>query len=218
MRDLELRGAGNLLGAEQSGHIVGVGFELYCQLLRQSIARLKGEPTATIIRAAVKLDFLLMGEARAGGAAVTAGSKHQDGYTALRDEEAAGGDIPPMEARIPPEYVPELRLRVDLYRRLAMAENLAAVRQLATDLQDRFGKPPEITKALLLATEIRCLAEQKQIVSVETEGSRLKLRRASGRGVSRPDDFIMLGSRFPRLTGQTALLRLSEIAVFLNNL
>jgi transcription-repair coupling factor (superfamily II helicase) len=39
MRDLELRGAGNLLGAEQSGHIVGVGFELYCQLLRQSVAR-----------------------------------------------------------------------------------------------------------------------------------------------------------------------------------
>jgi transcription-repair coupling factor (superfamily II helicase) len=45
MRDLELRGAGNLLGAEQSGHIVGVGFELYCQLLRQSVARLKGEKT-----------------------------------------------------------------------------------------------------------------------------------------------------------------------------
>jgi transcription-repair coupling factor (superfamily II helicase) len=46
MRDLELRGAGNLLGSEQSGHIVGVGFELYCQLLRQSVARLKGEKQA----------------------------------------------------------------------------------------------------------------------------------------------------------------------------
>ena len=42
MRDLELRGAGNLLGTEQSGHIIGVGFDLYCQLLRQSVARLKG--------------------------------------------------------------------------------------------------------------------------------------------------------------------------------
>ena len=69
----ELRGAGNLLGAEQSGHIVGVGFELYCQLLRQSIARLKGEPTATVIRASVKLDFLLMGEAR--GAALVAAAE-----------------------------------------------------------------------------------------------------------------------------------------------
>jgi hypothetical protein len=48
MRDLELRGAGNLLGSEQSGHIVGVGFELYCQLLRQSVARLKGEKTIRV--------------------------------------------------------------------------------------------------------------------------------------------------------------------------
>jgi transcription-repair coupling factor (superfamily II helicase) len=62
MRDLELRGAGNLLGAEQSGHIVGVGFELYCQLLRQSVARLKGEKQAAAIRATVKLDFVFVGE------------------------------------------------------------------------------------------------------------------------------------------------------------
>src|SRR4029077_12995872 len=63
MRDLELRGAGNLLGAEQSGHIVGVGFELYCQLLRQSVARLKGDKSAAAIRASVKLDFVVVGEA-----------------------------------------------------------------------------------------------------------------------------------------------------------
>jgi transcription-repair coupling factor (superfamily II helicase) len=55
MRDLELRGAGNLLGSEQSGHIVGVGFELYCQLLRQSVARLKGDKTAAAIRAATSI-------------------------------------------------------------------------------------------------------------------------------------------------------------------
>ncbi|MCC6415644.1 MAG: transcription-repair coupling factor, partial [Opitutaceae bacterium] len=62
MRDLELRGAGNLLGAQQSGHIVGVGFELYCQLLRQSFSRLKGEKHAAAIRATVKLDFVFVGE------------------------------------------------------------------------------------------------------------------------------------------------------------
>ena len=59
MRDLELRGAGNLLGAEQSGHIAGVGFELYCQLLRQSVARLKGDKHASAHRATVKLDFVV---------------------------------------------------------------------------------------------------------------------------------------------------------------
>ncbi len=66
MRDLELRGAGNLLGSQQSGHIVGVGFELYCQLLRQSVARLKGEKQAAAIRASVKLDFVYVGDSTAG--------------------------------------------------------------------------------------------------------------------------------------------------------
>ncbi|HXE42842.1 MAG TPA: TRCF domain-containing protein, partial [Candidatus Baltobacteraceae bacterium] len=58
MRDLEIRGAGNLLGAEQSGHITAVGFELYCQLLKQSVSSLKGEKIKTRVEVEVKLDFL----------------------------------------------------------------------------------------------------------------------------------------------------------------
>ena len=58
MRDLEIRGAGNLLGAEQSGHITAVGFELYCQLLKQSVAALKGEKVKPRVEVSVKLDFL----------------------------------------------------------------------------------------------------------------------------------------------------------------
>src|SRR6202012_821699 len=58
MRDLEIRGAGNLLGAEQSGHITAVGFELYCQLLKQSVASLKGEKIKPRIEVRVALDFL----------------------------------------------------------------------------------------------------------------------------------------------------------------
>src|SRR6202789_1444918 len=58
MRDLEIRGAGNLLGAEQSGHITAVGFELYCQLLKQSVASLKGEKVKQRVEVSVKLDFL----------------------------------------------------------------------------------------------------------------------------------------------------------------
>ncbi|WP_189513917.1 transcription-repair coupling factor, partial [Cerasicoccus arenae] len=61
MRDLELRGAGNLIGLKQHGHIANVGFDLYCQLLRQSIARLKGDDQAAAIRATVRLDFVLVG-------------------------------------------------------------------------------------------------------------------------------------------------------------
>src|SRR5207249_2961294 len=60
MRDLEIRGAGNLLGAEQSGHITAVGFELYCQLLKQSVSALKGEKIKPRVEVRVRFDFLAL--------------------------------------------------------------------------------------------------------------------------------------------------------------
>ena len=216
MRDLELRGAGNLLGAEQSGHIVGVGFELYCQLLRQSVARLKGEKTAATIRASVKLDFVFVGEGVApDAAAVAERARHVDGYTALKaaeDEHAV--EVAKIQARIPATYISETRLRIDFYRKLALADSLAALKQLEAELRDRFGKFGDEVRALLLITEIRIRAEQKGIVSVETESSRLKCLRNSGRR----DDWVQVGTRFPRLTAPKPLLRLKEIIAFLNNL
>ncbi|MBL9208125.1 MAG: transcription-repair coupling factor, partial [Opitutaceae bacterium] len=217
MRDLELRGAGNLLGAEQSGHIVGVGFELYCQLLRQSVARLRGEKQAASIRASVKLDFVFVGEgdpvlpdpARTRG--------HGSGYTAVKDAEhdASGAvEVDRIQARIPSKYLSETRLRIDFYRKLAMSENLQQLKVIETDLRDRFGDFGDEVRALLIVTEIRIRAEQKGIVSVETESTRLKCLRARGPR----DDYVMLGTRFPRLTSPKPLLRLKEIIVFLNNL
>ncbi|MBL8573304.1 MAG: transcription-repair coupling factor [Hyphomicrobiaceae bacterium] len=213
MRDLELRGAGNLLGAEQSGHIVGVGFELYCQLLRQSVARLKGEKSAAAIRASVTLDFVFVGEGAAP--ASDAAGRHVDGYTALKDAEKAHAvEVARIQARIPPAYLAETRLRIDAYRKLALADSLAALKQIEADLRDRFGKFGDEVRALLLITEIRIRAEQKGIVSVETESSRLKCLRNSGRR----DDWVQVGTRFPRLTAPKPLLRLKEIIAFLNNL
>ena len=217
MRDLELRGAGNLLGSEQSGHIVGVGFELYCQLLRQSVARLRGEKRAAAIRAAVKLDFVFVGE---GDPAVGVGARtrgHGVSYTAVKAaEHDADGAVPvdSIQARIPSTYLSETRLRIDFYRKLAMAESLDQLKHIENELRDRFGKFGDGIRALLLVTEIRIRAEQKGIISVETESTRLKCLRASGRR----DDFVMPGARFPRLTAPKPLLRLREIVTFLNNL
>jgi len=215
MRDLELRGAGNLLGAEQSGHIVGVGFELYCQLLRQSVARLKGDKHAAAVRAAVKLDFVSIGEGAGGGD--DGRHRYQDSYTAVRDAEhdASGAvEVPRIQARIPHTYLGETRLRIDFYRKLALAESPAQLKQVEADLRDRFGKFGDEVKALLLVTEIRVRAEQKGLVSVETELNRLKCLRNSGRR----DDWVQVGTRFPRLTAPKPLLRLREIIAFLNNL
>jgi len=213
MRDLELRGAGNLLGAEQSGHIVGVGFELYCQLLRQSVARLRGDKAAAAIRANVKLDFVFVGEGEPSGSAL---GRREDGYTAIKDAEdkAGGPGMDRIQARIPSAYVGETRLRIDFYRRLAMAGSREDVHKIEAELRDRFGKPPPEVRTLLQVTEIRVLAEQKSILSVESESNRLKCLRGSGQR----DDWVMIGARFPRLTAPKPHLRLKEIIAFLNHL
>ena len=63
MRDLEIRGAGSILGTAQSGHIVAVGFDLYCQLLKQAVAQLKGEKFKARLEVDVRLDFVSTNEA-----------------------------------------------------------------------------------------------------------------------------------------------------------
>jgi transcription-repair coupling factor (superfamily II helicase) len=219
MRDLELRGAGNLLGSQQSGHIIGVGFELYCQLLRQSVARLKGEKHASALRANVKLDFVFVGEsASAGGPTTPSGPSSPSSYQSIKAaEQSADGavEVAKIQARIPSTYITETRLRIDFYRRLAMAGNTGQLKEIETDCRDRFGKFGDEVRALLLITEIRIRAEQAGVISVETDSSRLKCLRGSGIR----DDYVMLaGGRFPRLTAPKPLARLKEILTFLGNL
>jgi len=216
MRDLELRGAGNLLGAEQSGHIAGVGFDLYCQLLRQSIARLKGEPAALTVRATVRLDFVLVGEVAGDSLppvtiAATDDSGH--GYAALKEADLAGGHLAPLAANLPVEYIADTRLRLDQYRRLALAATPAETAALAAALRNRFGPLPESAQALVKLAEIRVWAEQKSLVDVATEGTRLKCQRAGGRGQN--PDYVQIGNRFPRLTATQPLQRMDEIIAFL---
>src|SRR5690606_9365764 len=134
MRDLELRGAGNLLGAAQSGHIAGVGFELYCQLLRQSIGRLKGEEQAVAIRANLKLDFVFFGE---GESEDRDSTRYEDGYTVLKRQELDKTACPPIQARIPADFIQETRLRIDFYRHLALAANEPQIDEIEAALQHR---------------------------------------------------------------------------------
>src|SRR5262249_9080022 len=63
MRDLEIRGAGSILGTAQSGHIMTVGFDLYCQLLKQAVAQLKGQKPRLRLDVDVRLDFVVTNEA-----------------------------------------------------------------------------------------------------------------------------------------------------------
>jgi transcription-repair coupling factor (superfamily II helicase) len=223
MRDLELRGTGNLLGREQSGHIAGVGFDLYCQLLRQSIARLRGEPVGSTIRADVRLDFVQhggiasmeedAGEGSDGEPLVRAGNNGRTDYQVLRDHELEAGRCALITATLPASYIADARLRIEFFRKFAMVATREAVGQVSADMEDRFGKMPASAKAFVAMVELRVLAEACGIAWVETEGSRLKCRRA----VPARDGsiFLRVGEEFPRLSSHDPMRRIHEIRAFL---
>lgn len=208
MRDLELRGAGNLLGSQQSGHIAGVGFELYCQLLKQSVARLKGEPGAEHIRAEVKLDFIASGE----GGSRSRRTSGSFAFAAIKDAEYRTHSHSLIEAALPIDYIAEPRLRIDLYRRLALAQNEAVIQVIAEELADRFGTLPRATQALIEVSRVRVCAEVAGVRRVESERDRLICHLAAP---TANREFLKTGARFPRLSAKDPLGRLREIQQFL---
>jgi transcription-repair coupling factor (superfamily II helicase) len=196
MRDLEIRGAGNLLGSEQSGHITAVGFELYCQLLKQSVAVLKGEKVKPRVEVSVKLDFLGDGASR----------KTIDGSRGLEDAGARPSTLDPRlpaSACLPHNYVTEPQHRIEIYRKLAQATDKAVLENLARELRDRFGPLPPPVELLLLVAELKILANEHAVTVIEVKDDKLMLTRQG--------DFIMLGGKFPRLTKKQAGARLKEI-------
>ncbi len=130
MRDLEIRGAGNILGTQQSGHIAAVGYELYCALLEQAVAALKRLPPKTSIEVDIDL---------------------------------------PGAAYIPQGYVPDMRPKIDLYRRLARIATPAELADFRGELVDRFGPPPAVVEQLLALAELRIAAHRWQISAIHLE-------------------------------------------------
>ena len=191
MRDLEIRGAGNLLGAEQSGHITAVGFELYCQLLKQNIAAMKGEKVKPRVEVEVRLDFLeTSGD--------PGGQRPEPGKPDFRPPATGLG-----LACLPHHYVPEPRHRIEIYRKLAQATDPSALGGLTRELRDRFGPPPPPTELLLQLAEVKILAAERGINGIEVKADKLMLLRQG--------DYLTLGGKFPRLTKKEAKARLKEI-------
>jgi transcription-repair coupling factor (superfamily II helicase) len=199
MRDLELRGAGNILGAAQSGHVASVGFDLYCQLLRRSVAKLRGDAGAAVERCEVRLDFI----------------DHTQAILGVEEVRGGDGDVALLTATLPSDWIPETRLRLEAFRRIALALDVAEVAELRSSLRDRYGRLPPEAEAMLGLAEIRCLAESRDVVAVATEGAILRCLEAR-RG--RPPEPILVGNRFPRLTVKDPLRKLKEIRGFLSRL
>jgi transcription-repair coupling factor (superfamily II helicase) len=126
-RDLEIRGAGNLLGHRQHGTMEAVGFEYYMQLLDQAIRGLKGEAV---------------------------------------EEENPEINLK-VDIRVPEEYLPQVNLRLNLYKRLASVEDLGEIDRIREEVRDRFGGPPEAIENLLRYGALKYLAKRLRVRSID---------------------------------------------------
>ena len=129
--DLDIRGAGNLLGEEQSGHIREVGYELYQEMLEEAVMMLKA------------------------------------GVTEPASEKWSPQINVGAPVMIPDEYVPDLTVRLGLYRRLAELDDMNEIDQMAAEIIDRFGPMPDEVKTLLEIVAIKSLCRAANIAKFE---------------------------------------------------
>jgi transcription-repair coupling factor (superfamily II helicase) len=205
MRDLEIRGAGNLLGTEQSGHIVAVGFDLYCQMLKAATARMQGRRSAQPVEVSLHIDFLSMNEAQWLLTADETPQKKATQATAHRPPDrqklvsAREWRIP---AFIPTSYMEDARLRITAYRMLGEVLTRKELDTLERNWRDQFGPPPEAVENLLLCAGLKLAAAHASISAIEIKEGKLML--------TRNQRYVLLDGKFPRLTGKDATLQLRE--------
>ena len=151
LRDLEIRGAGNLLGAEQSGHINAVGFELYCQLLQQEINLLKGNKVREWLPdVEVNIEFI---------------------------RYACKGCAGVLAAGIPVDFIESERARLEVFRTLSRFTSEAEIKEYHLELADRFGKLPAEVENLLTLTMIKIYAAKAHFTSITVMENRVLLRK-----------------------------------------
>ncbi len=152
MRDLEIRGAGDILGTRQHGHIASVGFHLYTRLLAEAVKSKRenrGLPLDTN-------DLMLKAH-----------------------RPLVSVDLP-LDTTIPDHYVPDLDMRLNLYRRIADVQTLQEVDTLTEEFHDRFGPLPQPVKNLLLQLKIKILAIVAGVTSIGHEYGQIVVRFPEG--------------------------------------
>ena len=153
LRDLEIRGSGNLLGAEQSGHLNSIGFDLYCQLLKQEVGKLRGARAEFLPEVEMTIDF------------ISFTLNAPEGFLA---------------AALPPEYISETRLRLDAYRKLGALDSEPALDDFAVELRDRYGKLPSQATNLIEAVRLRILAARAGYENFSVIDGRVTLKNPGG--------------------------------------
>jgi transcription-repair coupling factor (superfamily II helicase) len=145
----------------------------------------------------VRLDFL---EQALPGSVEPAPAPPAARPARARDAKAT---LLPSQASIPITYVPDARHRIEVYRKLAQADQKGELESLGQELRDRFGPVPKSVDLLLRVAELRILAAERDISSVEVKDDKVML--------TRNNDLIMVGNKFPRLAGKTPEAKIKEI-------
>ncbi|MQG21507.1 MAG: transcription-repair coupling factor [SAR202 cluster bacterium] len=179
MKDLEIRGAGSLLGTEQSGHIISVGFDLYTRILSEEVARLK------------------LGQDETGFTDL------QSQFTLSYPRITV--DLP-VDAYVPENYIDDLVTRLSVYRRLANVRSIDEIEDIKHDLSDRFGMLPRPVEDILFVMNIRILAFMAGVASIDKSGSGISIRLSEGIGWDRNDlalkfPDVVIGNRAAKLGG-----------------
>ena len=154
MRDLEIRGAGDLLGTRQHGYIQSVGFHLYTRMLSDAVRRLRrGDAQRSRTEGLEDSAFIL-----------------QPSSFSLPLSLPVNVDLP-LAVGIPSEYIPDQDLRLRLYRRIADLRDETELDALGSEFRDRFGLLPEMTQNLLYQMRVKLRAEKAGLASVGMESS-----------------------------------------------
>jgi transcription-repair coupling factor (superfamily II helicase) len=149
MRDLEIRGAGDILGTRQHGHISAIGFHLYTRLLAQAVRKLK---TSYDLRTIGEIDLPQM-----------------------VDLLPVSIDLP-LPSAIPSDYIADRDLRLQLYRRMAELRTFESIESLKEELVDRFGPTPEEVDNLFFQLNIRLQAVQAGVEAISLENGQILLQ------------------------------------------
>ena len=183
MKDLEIRGAGNILGSAQSGHIHAVGFDLYTRLLSGAVEDLRAQ------RAMGRSDGSENGSTQG-----TRISYERDNGSGPPSTSEVGIELG-IPAHIPAEYVADLPTRLGLYRRIAGLERVGDMDSIADELRDRFGAPPWQVENLVYLSKLRVMCVDAGILSIRSEDKVIVMQLGSEVGGARKPLERVLGPR-----------------------
>lgn len=178
MRDLEIRGAGELLGTRQSGHIQAVGFHLYTRLLADAVRQIRRIEAG-----------------RGDGEEKIESGKSTILLSTFQQPISMPVNVDlPIAVGIPAEYIPDQDLRLRLYRRIADLRDETEIDALASEFKDRFGDLPEMTENLFYQMRVKLRAEKAGLSSINWESGQIVLRYPASVNGSEPKRLADLGA------------------------